>query len=133
LDLDTLKVKDEQTKEYKRLSEFEEVMIAVFISYNDCQTCIEAIMQDILRYKSGLKLKKENIALIVAGGSDEFLKFVKYRFAKYFDLFTLEVKIKTPLIFFIKLKKYVLIEPSVESILYFSQMVDSLIFNQIKK
>lgn len=72
--LDSLVVYDSQIKQSRRLGDLKGLQVVVMIRYGDCWTCIESIIQDILRYKIELNLEKDNLAIIVNEG--KFVKFI---------------------------------------------------------
>ncbi len=133
VNLDTLLVSDLQIKKSKKLGNLKELQIAVIIKYNDCWTCIESIIQDVLRYKIELNLDKSNFAIIVDEGNDEFLKFLRNRYGLNFYFYTANLhKIPTPSVFFRESQQLVTVQPFVEHILSFSKLIDMLIFKKLK-
>lgn len=129
--LDSLIVYDSQIKQSRRLGDLRGVKVMVMIRYGDCWTCIESIIQDILRYKMELNLEKNNLAIIVNEGNDEFLKFLRHRYGSNFYFYTANLqKVKTPSVFFREFQELVTIQPFIEDILSFSKLVDMFILKK---
>jgi hypothetical protein len=112
-----------------------ELEVAVLISCNDCRTCIESIISDVVRYKESLGLNRDKIGIVVIEPCwySEFNDIIRMKYGRVFKIFKASgINVVTPLVYIPRENKFFVIRPDISELIKFSDSLDSLIMKEKK-